>query len=184
MSGPEVTFAQVTELPATWTGAVRPEYLDHNGHMNIERYFEVHRRGLAVLFDERFAVDDAYRRKHGMGLFTVEQHLRYLSETVADEQLSLRLRVLARSAKTVHLLSHLVNTNRRQVANTLELAAVHVNPGTRRATPFMPDLARTIDGEIADGAALAWTSPTCGVIGPRPAGNSADQSAAVNNRFK
>jgi acyl-CoA thioester hydrolase len=163
----EATYDEIGQLPVSWSGAVLPEYVDHNGHMNIERYFEVHCLGLAVLFDVHFRVDDAYREERRQGLFTIEQHVRYVSEAVAGDRLTVHLRVLGRSEKVVHLMSYLLDASRRQLANTVELTAAHVGLVTRRATPFPPVLADRIDHQITFSSELTWDASTCGVMGPR-----------------
>lgn len=160
------TFEQVMELPALREAAVRPEFIDVNGHMNVCHYLELNVDGMTVVSDQ-VGVDDAYRAERRMGVFTSEHHLRYYSELHLGEKLSVHPIVLDRSEKVVHMMTFLLDRTHRLLSNTLELLLVHVDLDTRRPVPMPAEIAAGFDRFVADGKALSWQAPVCGVVGVR-----------------
>lgn len=159
-------FEQVMQLPALVEAPVRPEFIDVNGHMNVRHYLELNADGTTVVCEE-VGIDDAYRAERGMGVFTSEHHLRYHSELHLGEELSVHPVVLDRSEKVVHMMTYLLDRTHRRLSNTLELVLVHVDLGTRRPVPMPGEIAAGFDRFIAEGDALSWRAPVCGVMGVR-----------------
>jgi acyl-CoA thioester hydrolase len=160
------TIDQVMGLPALVEATVTPDFIDENGHMNIRHYLELDARSTSVLVDQ-LGIDHAYRRDRRMGVFTAEHHLRYFSEMHEGETISVHPRVLARSAKVVHMMAFLLDRTNRRLANTLELVLVHVDMDTRRPVPMPDDIASGFDRWLAEDARLPWAAPVCGVMGVR-----------------
>ncbi|MGW1026793.1 thioesterase family protein [Streptomyces sp. NPDC002577] len=163
---PIPSFDQVMELPAWMNATATPDFIDQNGHMNIRHYLELDARSTSLLCEE-VGIDDSYRANRRMGVFTAEHHLRYYSEMHEGEKLSVHTRVLARSAKAMHMMAFLLDRTHERLAHTLELVLVHVDLDTRRATPIPDDIAAGFDRHIAEDAGLDWPAPVCGVMGIR-----------------
>lgn len=166
MTANSPSLEDVLMLPAALKTTVSPDFIDVNGHMNVRHYLELNVNGTLALV-ERVGIDDAYRAERRMGAFTVEHHLRYLSELHLGEEVTVHPTVLARSGKAVHMMSYLVDATHGRLANTLELVLVHVDMDTRRPVPMPDDVAAGIDELIAVQERLPWTAPTCGAMGVR-----------------
>jgi acyl-CoA thioester hydrolase len=164
MSAPD--FQDVAQLPALADGAVAPDHIDGNGHMNIRHYLEYDSLATQEIV-ERVGVDNAYRAERGMGIFTAEHHLRYHHELFEGDRFSVHGRVLARGERSLHLMAFLLDRKRSLVSNTLEVIAVHVDMATRRPTPMPEDIAAGFDRLVAESESLAWGAPTCGAMGIR-----------------
>lgn len=160
------TFDQVMELPTLVEAVVRPDFIDINGHMNVCHYLELNADGTTVVC-ERVGIDDAYRAKRRMGVFTAEHHIRYYSELHLGEELSVHPVVLDRNEKVVHMMVYLLDRTHRRLSNTLELMLVHVDLDTRRPVPMPAEIAEGFDRFIAEREALPWKAPVCGVMGVR-----------------
>lgn len=161
------TYEEICRLPQEVPATVIPlAFEDENGHMNIRHYFDLSALAIATVF-ERMGITDDYRANRQQGFFTAEHHLRYFAETGVGETVSVHFALLERSDKVLHGMSLLVNNSRRQVANSLEFIATHMNMTTRRVTPFESDIAASIDQEFARVAAITWTPPVCGAMGIR-----------------
>lgn len=169
-------FEEVEQLAAIAEGVVAPEHIDANGHMNIRHYLEYDALGTLAVVEE-IGIDDDYRAERGMGLFTAEHHLLYHQELRKGDRFSVHLRVLARGARSLHLMAFLLDQDRRRLSNTLEVIAVHVDLATRRSTTMPEDIAAGFDRLVAESDALAWHAPTCGAMGIR--GSSANRSPEV-----
>jgi acyl-CoA thioesterase FadM len=105
-------YDQVLEIPTALQASVTQDFIDINGHMNTRHYLEYGAISADTLCRE-VGIDDEYRRTRRLGIFTAEHHLRYLHEVREGETFSLHPRVLARSDKAVHLLSHLLDRKQR-----------------------------------------------------------------------
>jgi acyl-CoA thioester hydrolase len=166
MTTPLPTFDEVMELPTLIEATVTPAFIDATGHMNIRHYLELDAEGTEVICED-VGVDDAYRARRRMGVFTAEHHLRYFSELQEGEKVSVHARVLERSDKAAHLMAFLLDRTHGRLANTLELVLVHVDLDTRRATPMPEDVAAGFDRYVAETSALGWAAPVCGAMGAR-----------------
>lgn len=143
-----------------------PDFIDINGHMNIRHYLGHGAISADALCGE-VGIDDEYRRTRRLGVFTVELHLRYMHERREGETFSVHPRLLARSDKSVHLLTYPLDRSNERLANTLEILAVHVDMDTRRAAPFPTDAAVRWDRLIDRSSDLAWPAAVCGAMGVR-----------------
>ncbi len=160
------TIDEVLQVPAVREGAVPPEYLDENDHMNIGRYLEEASLGLWQRTIE-LGMGPEYLEQRRLTTFTAEHHLVYLSELRLGDALSVHVRFLERSAKVLHTIAFVVDRTHDRLAATCEAVLVHVGFDTRRPEPFPDDVAAALDAEVARSDALGWAAPVCGVMGVR-----------------
>ncbi|MEJ7635080.1 thioesterase family protein [Aeromicrobium sp.] len=160
------TYAQVLELPETIRRTVPVEYLDENDHMNIGRYLEVAAEAVWFRYTA-IGMGQAYIDERRLTTFTVEHHLRYLSELRLGDDFSVHVRPIERSAKALHSMAFVLDRTRERLAFTFEDMLVHVGMDTRRTQDFPDDIATALDGTIAAAAGLDWHAPVCGVMGIR-----------------
>jgi len=163
---PLPTCHQVLELPALIARPVPPEYLDENHHMNIGRYLEVASYALWEC-TTTIGMGSSYIDERNLSTFTAEHHLRYLSELRLGDELSAHVRLIERSDKVLHSITFLVDRSRDVLSCTVEATLLHVDMTTRRATPFPDDIAKGLDGLIAEHGALDWSAPVSGTMGIR-----------------
>ncbi len=160
------TAARIRDLPVSLVTQVRPEHVDVNGHLNVRHHVALHDDGGWALFaglgltPER--VEEGRRN-----FFDLEHHVRYLAEARLGERLSVHHRLLGRTAKTVHLMSYLVDDTTDAVASTIEIVTVMVDLDTRRAVPLADPELGPIDTRLAADAALAWDPGLGGTLGLR-----------------
>ena len=137
----------VGDIPLDQT-RVSDEWEDHNGHMNIEHYFTFVHRALARA-SERWGYSQEGRVRTRHGLFTAEQRLRYLRETMTGESVSVHGLLLERNPKAIRGVGILVDDHHRSIRFLLEFIAVNVDLDQRTSAPFALTTARTIDDLIA-----------------------------------
>ncbi len=157
---------QVLALPPVFQGVVLPPFIDVNGHMNIRHYLDAGAEG-ADLVCRAVGIDDAYRAERRLGVFTAEHHLRYLTELHEGSPFTVHTRTLERGSRAVHLMSFLLDTERRHLSCTVEIVLVHVGMDSRRPEPMPADVAAGWDEQIARSDALGWPAPVCGAMGIR-----------------
>jgi acyl-CoA thioester hydrolase len=116
---------------------VRPEWIDHNGHMNVGYYLVV----FDLATDEFMAwvgLDGAHRRTAGVTTFCLEAHVTYQREVRDGDQLRFTTRLLAHDAKRLHYVHEMYHAREGYLAATNELMSLHVSARTRRGAPMAP----------------------------------------------
>jgi acyl-CoA thioester hydrolase len=156
---------QLESLPIQYQGVVPTEYLDIMGHMNVRHYLS--------LFDEAaweffvgFGMDQAYYESGQGGAFALQHFINYRAEVHQNDNLTIRSRMLGRSAKRVHFMLFMVNETQGKLAATLESLGSHADLTQRRTSPFPATIAANIDIILAKHNQLCWQAPVCGVINP------------------
>jgi acyl-CoA thioesterase FadM len=157
-------FKDVEQLPVSHRVTVPDDWTDVNGHMNVRHYLGVHDTAVEALFSG-LGFDQAFVDTRRRSFFDLEHHLEYHREVLQGDQITAHVRVLGRSAKVVHAMSYVLNRRTREVASTMECATAHVDLVTRRTVALLDEHTTALDATVAEHAALAWQSQTCGVIG-------------------
>ncbi len=132
---------------------MRPEWIDHNGHLNLAYYI--------VLFDEAtdalrraIGLGEAYRVRTGFGTFAVETHTLYLAELVEGDATAAHSVVLGADRKRLHIAHELRRERDGVVAARQELMYLTVDLSTRRSVPWPEDtMAGLADAVAAHGVA-------------------------------
>lgn len=135
-----------------WTETARPEWVDHNGHMNVAYYLMVFDNACEAL-NNAIGIDDAYRAG-GKSTFAVEHHICYLREVHAGAELRCATRLADHDDKRMHVWSEMTNVTGGYLAATLEMMAVHVDLAARRAAPFPEPIQVALARLLADHARL------------------------------
>ncbi|QBX55961.1 thioesterase [Nocardioides seonyuensis] len=157
---------QVRAIPHTHDGRVAPQFIDANGHMNVRHYLDAGAMSADRALRD-IGVDDEYRERRRLGVFTVEHHIRYLGEMHEGDLFTAHPLVLERSDKAAHFLSFILNQTGDWLAATLEIVTVHVSLDTRRPTPYPDDIAAGFDKWIARRDDVTWQVPVSGSMGVR-----------------
>jgi acyl-CoA thioester hydrolase len=138
---------------AAHTETVRPEWIDYNGHMNVAYYVLVFDHATDALFDA-LGLDAAYRAANGASLFAVESHILYQREVGLGAPLRVESRVLGVDGKRFHFGHEMFHGVEGWRAATIELMAIHIDLGSRRASPFPADRRAMIEAAAAAHARL------------------------------
>jgi acyl-CoA thioester hydrolase len=145
----------VSHLPAPfdeYRDVVRPEWIDHNGHMNMGYY--------VVVFD--YATDaflawaglgSEHRRRAQVTTFCLEAHVTYHREVRREDPLRFTTLLLGHDAKRVHYIHEMYHAREGYLAATNELMSLHVSLATRRGASMAPGvLARLAEIQAAHDA--------------------------------
>ena len=142
---------------AEFEGAVRPDWIDSNDHMNLAYY--------VVLFDQ--ATDAIYEpmglgrdyRGTGHGTFAVETHTIYAAELVLGDRVRVSSQILALDNKRLHLAHEMHRLSDGAMASAQELLLLHVDLRVRKVVPWLAQVApllREAAGAHADLPVPAW----------------------------
>jgi acyl-CoA thioester hydrolase len=116
---------------------VRPEWIDHNGHMNMGYYLVV----FDLATDQWFryvGLDEMHRRSQQSTTFCLEAHVTYHREVRQGDPLRFTTRLLDHDAKRIHYFHEMYHATEGYLAATNELMSLHVSVETRRGAPMAP----------------------------------------------
>lgn len=160
------SYDEVLGLPCGDRVVVPPESGDDNGHLNVRHYLGLFDDAEWVVYERLDLGADLARRGVG-GIFALEQHLTYRREVEVGDEVSVGIRLVGRSARMIHLVSHLLNHTRREVAARMEALEGYVDLGTRRLAPIPEVQSTALDRLLAEAAALPWQPELSGTMAPR-----------------
>src|SRR5579875_1148482 len=142
---PERGRAMTIETPIAapfdrFRGAVRPEWIDGNGHLNLGYTVVLFDQATDVLFDA-LDIGNAYRSASGHGMFAVETHTLYERELLLGTALRVVTTVLGADAKRLHVAHEMFREDDPARAAMQEIMFLHVDLASRRVAPFSRTLA-------------------------------------------
>jgi acyl-CoA thioester hydrolase len=117
-------------------GRVGPETIDYNGHMNVVHYRAAFDAGTDGLFAHLGLGPEEYNARTGATLMVVEEHTRYHAELAEGARYRVVARLVGHSAKALHYLLAMEDTDRGVLAATHEELALHVDLAARRSSPL------------------------------------------------
>ena len=119
-------------------GAVRPDWIDYNGHMNVAYYTTAFDIAIDVLLEDHLGIGETYVADSGCGPFALQSHYSYAAELVEGEQFYTSLRLLDHDAKRIHLFCQIHKKAGNELAASVETLIMNVDHSLRKAAPYPP----------------------------------------------
>ena len=120
--------------------AVKPEWLDYNGHMNEAYYVLIFSKSTDEFMD--FAGQDAdYRKRANTSIYTLETHVMYLLEVGEGEKVRVESRLLGLDAKRYRLFHDMIHEATGDLLATGEHMLLNVDMNGPKSAPFTEELA-------------------------------------------
>jgi acyl-CoA thioester hydrolase len=138
--------------------AVRPEWVDYNGHMSEAYYVLVFGEATDAFYDY-VGLNDAFRRGTNVSVYTTEGHIRYLQECHEGECLLIGTRIMSVGPRALRLHHAMLRERDRALLAVTEIMALHVDKASLRACPFHPDRLAAIEAVARTQAALPPPHP-------------------------
>lgn len=117
---------------------VRPEWVDHYGHMNLAYYLVAFDLATDALWPS-LRLGEGFRAR-GLGTFAVESWQGYVREVVLDAPLAAESAVLAFDAKRLLLRHRLFHAEEGWLSAENEVLFLCVDLTTRRVAPWPDDV--------------------------------------------
>ncbi len=137
------SIAEDTSQPLTVIERSIPiDWTDYNGHMNESRYGQLFSDAADAIM-VLVGADPDYIES-GYSYFTVDNHIRYLSELNAGDQVSVTTQVLEGRGKKLRLF-HRVFDQEGTLASTCTQMLIHVSLETRRSCDPLPDVLAAVE---------------------------------------
>ena len=120
-------------LPS-FSQTVLPEWIDHNGHMNVAFY--------VLAFD--LATDEFYEglniglthQETGFSVFTLGMNVDYLAELFEGDPIRVETKLVDFDHKRVHYIHMMIHAEKGFLAATNECLGMHVGYESRKSEPF------------------------------------------------
>ena len=133
--------------------AVRPEWIDYNGHTNMAYYLVMFDKATDVLFDA-LGCGQAYRRDTGFTMYAMESHVIYARETKLGDRLRIEARLIDADTKRLHFFCRMTMAESGEQVATFEMLGLHVDLAGPRAAVFPEAVQSRVDAMLAGHRAL------------------------------
>ena len=127
------------EPPLVYTGVVRPEWIDYNGHLNLAYYMLIFDQATDAFWDG-FGLDAQYRADTGTSTYALESHVTYRRELLEGDSVNVTVRLLDFDRKRLHYLLRMYHAAEGYWSASNELLFVNVDVGQGRSTAFEPEM--------------------------------------------
>lgn len=144
------------EAPLAIPGeAVRPEWIDYNGHMNVAYYILAFDHATDIFFD-RIGLDSEYRTGGHGTTFAVESHVTYQRELHEGDPLRFTTQLLGFDQKRLHFFHRMYHADKNYLAATSEWLSLHIDLETRRVGPFRAEILSRFAALMDRHSRLPW----------------------------
>ena len=166
--------SRATNSPSSVAGvvysrvAVREDWLDYNGHMNVAYYLVAFEHGLEDL-KCAYGLDETYRTTRQRSTVALETHLTYQNEALLGDVLRIESRILGTDGKRLHFCQAMYRDE--TLLATQEVLSLSFDLAARRSQPFEAPLLANIQQMIEQSAANpppSWIGRVIGLKSPRP----------------
>ena len=128
------------EIPAPLeihTERVRPEWIDHNGHMNVAYYLMAFDEAAGSVANSIGYTND-YRKTNNIGTFVGDYHIRYVQEVIEGDLLRFTYRIIDCDEKRFHYWQEMYHAEKGYLAAEAEAITLHIDMAVRKVSPFPP----------------------------------------------
>lgn len=113
---------------------VTKEMCDHNGHMNVNYYYQLFDSVYTAMYYEDLGFDDLYLAS-GFSTFTLEDNIRYLKEFKLDDRVYPSFHLTNVNKKLLHFVGILQN-DAGELSAIFETVLAHMDLNARKVTEF------------------------------------------------
>ena len=113
---------------------VTKEMCDHNGHMNVNYYYQLFDSTYTSFYIDELGFDEAYMEK-GFSTFTLEDSIRYLKEFRLNDVVYPSFQLYKANKKLLHFIGILQNKD-NEVAAIFETVLGHIDLNKRKIVNF------------------------------------------------
>ncbi len=117
---------------------VSKEMCDHNGHMNVNYYYQLFDSTYTSFYIEELGFDEAYMEK-GFSTFTLEDSIRYLKEFRLNDVVYPSFQLYKANKKLLHFIGILQNKD-NEVAAIFETVLGHIDLNKRKIVNFSDEM--------------------------------------------
>jgi acyl-CoA thioester hydrolase len=120
------------------TEAVRPEWIDYSGHMNIAYYGYVFEEAARAFF-RHMDISREYRERTNHAFFALESHVIYQQEVLPQDVLQFTSQIIGLAPKRIHCFHAMFRGRGGPRAAINEVMYLHMDLAQRRSVPMPAD---------------------------------------------
>jgi acyl-CoA thioester hydrolase len=117
---------------------VSKDMCDHNGHMNVNYYYELFDSVYTSMYKENLGFDQAYLES-GFSTFTLEDSIRYLKEFRLNDKVYTSFYLNNVNTKLLHFVGILQN-DKNELSAIFETVLAHMDLNARKVVEFSEDV--------------------------------------------
>jgi acyl-CoA thioester hydrolase len=140
--------------------AVRPEWIDYNGHMNVAYYVLAFDHATDAFLD-LLGLGQDYKQSTNFSTYVAEAHVTYEQELKAGDPMRFTTQLLGYDAKRVHYIHMMYHAEQDFLAASNELMTLHVDMDGPRVAP-LPDHAMARCAQVWERHRLLPVPPQAG----------------------
>ncbi|MEM8814954.1 MAG: thioesterase family protein [Pseudomonadota bacterium] len=118
---------------------VKPEWIDHNGHMNVAFFVLAFDEATDTVYDD-WGIGLEYPDKSGCSVFTLGMNVDYRAELFEGDSIDVTTQLVAMDAKRLHYFHRMYKAETGAHCASNECLVMNVDLGTRRSAPFPADV--------------------------------------------
>jgi len=115
-------------------GDVDPSWIDYNGHMNDATY-SIFVTKANEQFIDQLGLGRSYLEDNNRTLYTVEMHIKYLSEVKLENQLTAKINIEALTSKRINVRTSLYIDGEKLAAEAL-ITYLHYDQAAKKVVDF------------------------------------------------
>jgi acyl-CoA thioester hydrolase len=123
----------------TSTGIVKPEWIDHNGHMNVAFYLMAFDEAVGEVFD-LVGLTRERRRANNCATFVGDFHIHYARELLEGDPIRITHQVVDCDPKRIQLCQAMYHAEQNYLAARSELMSLHIDMSVRRVAPMASEI--------------------------------------------
>jgi len=120
----------------TTTTAVKPEWIDYNGHMNMGYYLVAFDHIATDRFYDSMNIGESHKQALGTTTFTLGANIDYIRELMEGDPLRISSQLLDYDHKRLHYIHCMYHAEKGYLAATNECLGMYIDLETRRSTRF------------------------------------------------
>ena len=121
---------------------VTKEMCDHNGHMNVNYYYQLFDSTYTSFYIDELGFDEAYMER-GFSTFTLEDSIRYLKEFRLNDVVYPSFQLYKANKKLLHFIGILQNKD-DEVAAIFETVLGHIDLNKRKIVNFSEQMIKNL----------------------------------------
>jgi len=126
------------KVPSPFEGVghmVKPEWIDHNGHMNVAFYLTAFDEAIGEFF-KFLGLTNEYRKNNNVATFCGDFHIRYVRELFEGTRLKITCQLIYCDEKRIQICQSMYNRDEGYLAAQSEVIYLHVDKSIRGVAPM------------------------------------------------
>ena len=123
---------------------VKPEWIDHNGHMNVAFYVLAFDEATDAVY-EQWGIGLDYPEREQCSVFTIGMNVYYLGELFEGDPIVVKTQLVDWDGKRLHYFHEMVHEETGQLSATNECLVMNVSLESRRSAPFPPSVVEKLE---------------------------------------